>query len=74
VNADDAPNYPQTDEEAELRAELLRLHDEGIRVARAFADLEVDVDQLLAGDAPRRARVRAIEAELGLPLSYVPRT
>jgi hypothetical protein len=71
---DAAPNYPQTDEEAELRAELLRLKAEGMRVALAYCDLEVDTVQLLAGDAPRRARVTAIEDELGLPRSYVAKT
>lgn len=68
--ADDAPAYPQTDEEAALRAELLKLKAEGMRVALAYADLEIDPVQLLAGDAPRRARVNAIETELGLPRSY----
>ena len=38
--ADDAPAYPQTDEEAEL----LKLEAEGTRLVLAYADGEIDLD------------------------------
>jgi hypothetical protein len=64
--ADDAPAYPQTDEEAAL----LTLKAEGTRLALAYADDEIDHDQLRAALLQIRPRRIEIETELGLESSY----
>jgi hypothetical protein len=69
--ADDAPAYPQTDEEAALRAELLELKAEGTRLVLAYADGEIDRDQMPAALLQIKPRVVEIEATLGLESSYL---
>jgi hypothetical protein len=72
--ADDAPAYPQTDEEAEeaeLRSELLKLEAEGTRLVLAYADGEIDLDQMRAGLLQIKPRRIEIETELGLESSYL---
>lgn len=69
--ADDAPAYPQTDEEAALRAELLKLKAEGTRLVLAYADGEIDRDQMRAGLLQIKPRRIEIETELGLESSYL---
>lgn len=68
---DDGPNYPQTDEEAELRAELLKLRAEGTRLGLAYADGGIDRDEMRAGLLQIKPRRIEIEAELGLESSYL---
>lgn len=65
--ADDAPAYPQTDEEAEL----LKLEAEGTRLVLAYADGEIDLDQMRAGLLQIKPRRIEIETELGLESSYL---
>jgi hypothetical protein len=69
--ADDARAYPQTDEEAELRSELLKLKAEGTRLVLAYADDEIDHDQMRAGLLQIKPRRIEIETELGLESSYL---
>lgn len=69
--ADDAPTYPQTDEEAELRAELLILEAEGTRLVLAYADGEIDLDAMRGALLQIKPRRVEIEAELGLESSYL---
>jgi hypothetical protein len=70
VRTDDAPNYPQSDEEAELRAELLGLQARLNELALSYAEGEIDRDRLLAATTQIRPRVTAIESELGMALSF----
>jgi hypothetical protein len=68
--ADDAPAYPQTDEEADLRAELLELHARMKDIAVAHAEDEIDIDGVRAANLKIKPRLNAIEAELGMALSF----